>query len=76
MKIVLYSVTSLFLALGLAPFRGQAADSKVPTISVAKTEASGVASWQPAMGEGLAQMIITEMSSLPNFKVLESVGAG
>jgi len=25
------------------------------------------------MGEGLAQMLITEMSSLPNFKVLESV---
>ena len=51
----------------------QGADTKVPTISVAKTEASSVAGWQPAMGEGLAQMIITEMANLPNFKVLESV---
>jgi curli biogenesis system outer membrane secretion channel CsgG len=49
------------------------ADDK-PTISVAKTESTGVASWQPAMGEGLAQMIITELNSLPNFHVLESVG--
>jgi curli biogenesis system outer membrane secretion channel CsgG len=74
MKIVACSgYTSLLLALALAPFQGQAADNKVPTISVAKTEASGVASWQPAMGEGLAQMIITEMANLSNFKVLESV---
>jgi curli biogenesis system outer membrane secretion channel CsgG len=74
MKIIAYSgYTSLLLALALAPFQGQAADNKVPTISVAKTESSGVASWQPAMGEGLAQMIITEMANLPNFKVLESV---
>jgi curli biogenesis system outer membrane secretion channel CsgG len=74
MKIVLYSVyTSLLLALALAPCPTQAADNAVPTISVAKTDSSGVASWQPAMGEGLAQMIITEMASLPNFKILESV---
>src|ERR1035437_6734867 len=74
MKIVAYSgYTSLVLALALAPLHSQAADKKVPTISVAKTEASSVASWQPAMGEGLAQMIITEMANLPNFKVLESV---
>lgn len=74
MKIVRYSsYTSLLLALALVPFQGQAADNQVPTISVAKTESSGVASWQPAMGEGLAQMIITEMANLPNFKVLESV---
>jgi curli biogenesis system outer membrane secretion channel CsgG len=74
MKIVVYSgYASLFLALALAPFQSQAADKKVPTISVAKTEGSGVATWQPAMGEGLAQMIITEMANLPNFKVLESV---
>ena len=74
MKIVVCpSYTSLFLALALASFQSQAADKKVPTISVAKTEGNGVASWQPAMGEGLAQMIITEMANLPNFKVLESV---
>jgi len=64
----------LLLALALSGTSAQTAEKKVvPTISVAKTESSGVASWQPAMGEGLAQMIITELSSLPNFKVLESV---
>jgi curli biogenesis system outer membrane secretion channel CsgG len=63
----------LLLALTLAPVSSQGADTKVPTISVAKTEASRVAGWQPAMGEGLAEMIITEMANLPNFKVLESV---
>lgn len=49
----------------------QAAD--LPTVSVARTESSGVAAWQPAMGDGLAQMMITELSKLPNLKVLESV---
>jgi curli biogenesis system outer membrane secretion channel CsgG len=74
MKSVIYSgYTVLLITLAFAPFQGRADDKKVPTISVAKTEASGVASWQPAMGEGLAQMIITEMANLPNFKVLESV---
>src|SRR3989442_5778656 len=64
----------LLLALALAALQVQAADKKVvPTISVAKTEATGIASWQPAMGAGLAQMLITELSGLPNFKVLESV---
>ena len=63
----------LLCALFLSVFRLQAEDNPAPTISIAKTEASGVAFWQPAMGEGLAQMIITEMSSLKNFKVLESV---
>jgi curli biogenesis system outer membrane secretion channel CsgG len=74
MKIVAFLVCSpLILALTLAPAQSRGADAKVPTISVAKTEASSVAGWQPAMGEGLAQMIITEMANLPNFKVLESV---
>jgi len=65
-----------FLALSLtfAALTVRAADQKmIPTISVAKTEASGVGYWQPAMGEGLAHMMITEFGNLPNFKVLESV---
>jgi curli biogenesis system outer membrane secretion channel CsgG len=40
---------------------------------VAKTEAGPIAGWQPAMGEGLAEMLITELTKLPNLKVLESV---
>jgi curli biogenesis system outer membrane secretion channel CsgG len=71
--VVSLGCTCLLFALTLAPAPSQGADAKVPTISVAKTEASTVAGWQPAMGEGLAQMIITEMANLPNFKVLESV---
>src|SRR5206468_8384589 len=44
-----------------------------PTIVVAKTESGGLAGWQPAMGEGLAHMLVTELSRLTNFTVLESV---
>lgn len=66
--------TPFLLSLTLAALQSHASDPKVvPTISVAKTEATGVAYWQPAMGEGLAQMMITELGNLPNFKVLESV---
>lgn len=49
------------------------AETKLPTVVVAKTEQQGIANWQPAMGEGLAQMIITELTKLDNMKVLESV---
>jgi len=74
MKIGFLCGPALVGILALSLFQAHAADKKIPTIVVAKTEASGVASWQPAMGEGLAQMMITEFtSSLPNFKVLESV---
>lgn len=50
-----------------------ASAADLPTVSVARTESGGVAAWQPAMGDGLAQMMITELSKLPNMKVLESV---
>ena len=64
----------VLLAVILSAQQIQGADQKAPpTISVAKTESTGVAYWQPAMGSGLAQMLITELSGLPNFKVLESV---
>ena len=72
--VVALGCSSFFLAFTfLSPAQSRGADTRIPTISVAKTEASSVAQWQPAMGEGLAQMIITEMANLPNFKVLESV---
>jgi curli biogenesis system outer membrane secretion channel CsgG len=65
---ILFSLTAaVTLAFGIA--RSYAA----PTIVVAKTEASNIAGWQPAMGEGLAEMLITELTKLTNFKVLESV---
>src|SRR5438067_2490668 len=66
---VLFSVTvALILTIGTVSSRATS-----PTIVVAKTEASAVAGWQPAMGEGLAEMLITELTKLTNFKVLESV---
>src|SRR3954452_16437060 len=64
----LFSVATSF-TIALSAFTSHAA----PTIVVAKTEPSGVSGWQPAMGEGLAQMLITELTKLTNFKVLESV---
>ncbi len=54
-------------------FQCHGADKQPATISVAKTEGSAISGWQPAMGEGLAHMLITELSKLSNFKVLESV---
>jgi len=69
-KPTLFFSTALTLMLAFGPAVSHAS----PTISVAKTEATtGVAGWQPAMGQGLAEMIITELSRLTNFKVLESV---
>jgi curli biogenesis system outer membrane secretion channel CsgG len=50
-----------------------AGDKQPPTIVVAKTQAQGIGHWQPAMGDGLAQMMITELNKLDNVKVLESV---
>ena len=67
------SIRSVPLLLTLTFGAFHAPLGAAPTISVAKTEPSGIANWQPAMGEGLAQMIVTEMSSLTNFKVLESL---
>ncbi len=62
------------LAVGACGAGVAAADTNgPPTIEVAKTEAQSIAHWQPAMGEGLAQMMITELNKLDNMKVLESV---
>jgi len=61
------------LALGAGYQSGFAGEQQPPTIVVAKTEAQRIGYWQPAMGDGLAQMIITELNKLDNVKVLESV---
>jgi curli biogenesis system outer membrane secretion channel CsgG len=77
----IFRCVPLFLAVALpasaadtaAPAPTATVGGAKPSLSVAKTEASSVASWQPAMGEGLAQMLITELTKLQNFTVLESV---
>ncbi len=47
-----------------------------PTVFVAPLEGdlSQIQGWQPAMGEGLAEMLITELTKLGKFEVLESTG--
>src|ERR1041385_1234105 len=67
-----YSAAAL-LAVAISAPALRAADVKPPTVVVAKTEAQHIAYWQPAMGDGLAQMLITELNKLDNVKVLESV---
>jgi len=69
------SLSSILPVVGIAAFAltAAAADKKAPTISVAPSKAQNVAYWQPTMGEGLAEMLVTEFNNLPNFKVLESL---
>ena len=69
-KSVCLAIT-LVLTCPLGSISAQVAEK--PTMSVAKTQATGVTKWQPSMGDGLAQMFITELTKLNNFKVLESV---
>jgi len=62
----------LLLAIVLAPVYGQ--DKSSPTIFVAPLDGdmSQIQGWQPALGEGLAEMLITELTKLNKFQVLES----
>jgi curli biogenesis system outer membrane secretion channel CsgG len=73
-----YSLSFAAAAVGVASFTfigaAFAADKPVATVSVAPTKPKGsIAYWQPAMGEGLAQMMVTKLSTLSNMKVLESL---
>ena len=61
----------LVLAAGLV--LGARAEDK-PTIFVAPLDGdtAAIMGWQPALGEGLAEMLITELSKSGKFQVLES----
>ena len=50
------------------------ASTQLPTLFVAPLDGdtSQVMGWQPALGEGLAEMLITELTRLGKFQVLES----
>jgi curli biogenesis system outer membrane secretion channel CsgG len=61
----------IFAANQIIPFAQAPAPHK-PTLSVAKCE-SQLPNWQPAIGQGLADMMITELNKLPQVQVLESV---
>jgi curli biogenesis system outer membrane secretion channel CsgG len=65
------SFLSLLICLA---FRASAQDSAQPTLFVAPLDGdmSQIQGWQPALGEGLAEMLITEVTKLNKFQVLES----
>jgi curli biogenesis system outer membrane secretion channel CsgG len=67
------AVSALFLFTSILAV--SAADPKpLPTLFVAPLDgdASQIMGWQPALGEGLAEMLITELTRLGKFQVLES----
>ena len=62
-------IFSLLLAVTVSGVR---ADDK-PTVFVAPMDGdSAIAGWQPALGKGLSEMLITELGRLGKFDVLES----
>lgn len=56
----------------------RAQENTLPSIFVKPLDAdtAQVTGWQPALGEGLAEMIITELTKLNKFQVLESTALG
>jgi curli biogenesis system outer membrane secretion channel CsgG len=62
------------LTLVICSFTARATDEDSPTIFVAPLDGdiSQIQGWQPALGEGLAEMLITELTKLNKFQVLES----
>ncbi len=63
----------LFITLSCPLLSVQAGDD-LPTVFVAPLDGdiSQIQAWQPALGEGLAEMLITELTKLNKFQVLES----
>ncbi len=53
---------------------GRAQEGNAPTLFVApfSGDRNAIEYWQPALGEGLAEMLITELSKTGKFQVLES----
>ena len=67
---------AFLLSLGLAS--RAAAEENLPTLIVAPLTAdlSQIQGWQPALGEGLAEMLTTELSKINKFQVLENTQLG
>src|SRR5439155_10319418 len=65
-------LTVFFLGLSLLGARSEG--TSMPTLFVATLEGdmSQIQGWQPALGEGLAEMLITELGKINKFEVLES----
>ena len=69
-----FFVRVLLLSLALLPLRAE----EKPTIFVAPLDGdlTQIQGWQPALGEGLAEMLITELAKIGKFEVLESTALG
>jgi curli biogenesis system outer membrane secretion channel CsgG len=76
-KNLLAFLCSSILAAGITS-RALAEDGGQPTLFVAPFSGSTAAIqyWQPAMGEGLSEMLITELGKINKFQVLESTELG
>ena len=68
----LWVLLTACLALAHSPTRAD--DNSQPTLFVAPLDGdlSQIQGWQPALGEGLAEMLITELGKTKKFQVLES----
>jgi len=66
--------TLICLLLTLLVCTAKAEDKALPTLFVAPLDGdtSQIMGWQPALGEGLAEMLITEVTRIGKFQVLES----
>lgn len=68
--------TTLVLSLcaGIWALTAPAADAQKPTLFVAPLDGdvSQILAWQPALGEGLAEMLTTEITRIGKFDVVES----
>jgi curli biogenesis system outer membrane secretion channel CsgG len=73
MKTVI-SVIGLLCSVLAATAQDKSGASSLPTLFVAPLDGdtSQVMGWQPALGEGLAEMLITELNKVGKFQVLES----
>jgi curli biogenesis system outer membrane secretion channel CsgG len=74
MKRNLLSFTSALILTAVGISRALADDEGLPTVFVPpfSGDTTAIAYWQPALGAGLSEMLITELGKLNKFQVLES----
>lgn len=75
MKTLSLGVVSLLIAAGVS---ARAEDASLPSLIVApfSGNTTAIQYWQPALGEGLAEMLVTELGKINKFTVLENSQLG
>jgi curli biogenesis system outer membrane secretion channel CsgG len=78
MKMNLLTVVGCSLLVTGVAGRALAAEGELPTLIVApfSGDITHIAYWQPAVGEGLSEMLITELARIDKFTVLETTQLG